>query len=73
MLSTPCTIVAGVFTSAPTQPVIDDLNAVVLVDDLIAIDVDAAGTGAMGLGVVLKFGDGSGLAFTGDGGGVPPP
>jgi hypothetical protein len=57
MLSTPVTIDAGEFTSdtAATPPVIDAAHMVVATSDEIAIDVDAAGTGAKGLGLILRF------------------
>lgn len=56
-LSTPVTIDAGDFTSygAATEAVIDTANAGVSVADLMSIDVDAAGTGAKGLGVGLRL------------------
>ena len=58
MLSTPITIPALAFTSYPpaTPSVVDDPLAVIATGDLIAIDIDAAGAGAMGLGVVLTLG-----------------
>lgn len=58
MLSTRITIDVGEFTSitATTPAVIDDAANQVSYGDLIAIDVDVAGTGAMGLGVILQFG-----------------
>lgn len=40
---------------ATTQPVINEENAQVSVGDQIAIDIDIAGTGAKGLGVILNF------------------
>lgn len=57
MLSTAITIDANEFTSytAATAPVINLANDAVAAGDRIAIDVDAAGTGAMGLGVWLSF------------------
>jgi hypothetical protein len=57
MLSTLITIDANEFTSytAATAPVIDTNNDDVATGDLIAIDVDGAGTGAKGLGVILVF------------------
>lgn len=57
MLTTKITIDANEFTSysAATQPVIDTANDDVATGDLIAIDVDVAGTGAKGLGVHLEF------------------
>lgn len=58
MLSTPITIDANEFSSytATTAPVIDSGNDDVATGDRIAIDVDVAGTGAKGLGVILWFG-----------------
>jgi hypothetical protein len=58
MLSTKLTIDASEFTSytAATAPVIDTAHDDVATGDLIAIDVDVAGTGAKGLGIVLTFG-----------------
>lgn len=58
MLSTRITIDVSEFTSytAAAAPVIDTGNDDVATGDLIAIDVDVAGTGAKGLGVILKFG-----------------
>lgn len=57
MLSTRITIDASEFTSltAAAAPVIDTGNDDVATGDLIAIDVDVAGTGAKGLGVLLRF------------------
>lgn len=57
MLSTEITIDASEFTSytAATPPVIDGAHDDVATGDLIAIDVDVAGTGAQGLGVILTF------------------
>lgn len=57
MLSTAITIDVGEFTSyaAATQPVINYATCQVTTGDRIAIDVDAAGTGARGLGVKLAF------------------
>lgn len=57
MLTTRITIDASEYTSytAATAPVIDTTNDDVATGDLIAIDVDVAGTGAKGLGVVLTF------------------
>jgi hypothetical protein len=57
MLSTRITIDASEFTSytAATAPVIDTAHDDVSTGDLIAIDIDVAGTGAKGLGVVLTF------------------
>lgn len=58
MLSTKVSIDANEFVSADatTPPVINAGNAQVAHKDLIAIDVDVAGTGAKGLGVMLTFG-----------------
>ncbi len=58
MLTTKVTIDASEFTSytAATPRVIDAANDDVATGDRIAIDVDVAGTGAMGLGVLLAFG-----------------
>lgn len=58
MLTTRITIDVSEFTSynATTPPVIDTANDDVATGDRIAIDVDGAGTGAMGLGVILVFG-----------------
>lgn len=60
MLSTKITIDAGETSSgtAATPPVINVANAIPDARDLIAIDVDTAGTGAKGLGVILRFGTG---------------
>ncbi len=57
MLSTPCEIDSGDLNSkdASTQPVIDVNNDQVEWGDHISIDVDIAGTGAKGLGVILTF------------------
>jgi hypothetical protein len=57
MLSTAITIDAGENTSydAAAQPVIDTAADDVVVADMIAIDVDGAGSGAKGLGVILEF------------------
>lgn len=57
MLSTKVSIDAGDFTSyaSATPPVVNQANAEVEEGDLIAIDVDAAGGGAQGLGVMLVF------------------
>jgi hypothetical protein len=61
MLTTAVTIDANEFSSnnAATPSVIDQDNLEVNVDDLLAIDVDTAGTGAKGLGVIAEFGDGT--------------
>lgn len=58
MLSTPITIDVSEFSSyfAATPPVINTANDQVDTGDRIAIDVDGAGTGAKGLGVIVKFG-----------------
>ena len=57
MLSTRITIDATEFTSytAETAPVIDASHDDVATGDLIAIDVDGAGTGAKGLTILLSF------------------
>lgn len=57
MLSTRITIDASEPTSytAAAAPVIDTGNDDVATGDLIAVDVDVAGTGAKGLGVILTF------------------
>ncbi len=57
MLSTAITIDASEFTSytAATPPVINASFSTVSTGDLLAIDVDVAGTGAKGLGVSLEF------------------
>lgn len=57
MLTTKITIDANEFSSyfAATPPVIDAANDDVATGDRLAIDVDVAGTGAKGLGVVLSF------------------
>lgn len=57
MLTTPITIQAGDTTSytSPAPPVVNSTYATVTYGDLIAVDVDAAGTGAKGLGVILTF------------------
>lgn len=58
LLSTKVSIDASEFSSdnAATAPVINTTNAHIQTGDRIAIDVDVAGTGAKGLGVVLTFG-----------------
>lgn len=58
MLTTRVTIDASEKTSytAATPRVIDAAHATVAKADEISIDVDAAGTGAKGLGVILVFG-----------------
>lgn len=58
MLTTKVTIDVSEFTSytAATPAVIDTANDDVATGDLIAIDVDVAGTGTKGLGVILGFG-----------------
>lgn len=57
MLSTRITIDASEFTSytAATRAVVNSANRTVTTGDLIAVDVDVAGTGAKGLGVILTF------------------
>lgn len=57
MLSTRITIDVSEFTSytATAGPAIDTGNDDVATGDLIAVDVDVAGTGAKGLGVILTF------------------
>ena len=57
MLSTEITIDASEYTSytAATAPVINTSYDDVATGDIIAIDVDGAGTGAKGLGVILTF------------------
>ena len=57
MLSTAITIDASEYTSltAATAPVINTSYDDVATGDLIAIDVDGAGTGAKGLGIILSF------------------
>lgn len=57
MLTTRITIDASEFTSytAAAAPVIDTGNDDVATGDLVAVDVDVAGTGAKGLGVILTF------------------
>lgn len=57
MLSTAITIDSSEPTSytAATQPVVNTATDDVAVADIIAIDVDGAGTGAKGLGVILTF------------------
>jgi hypothetical protein len=57
MLTTRITIDASEFTSytAAAPPVIDTGNDDVATGDLIAVDVDVAGTGAKGLGVILTL------------------
>jgi hypothetical protein len=60
MLTTNITIDANEATSytAATQPVIDTASSHDLVStgDLLHIDIDVAGTGAKGLGIILRFG-----------------
>lgn len=58
MLSTAITIDTSEYTSytAATAPVINASYDDVATGDLIAIDVDVAGTGTKGLGVILTFG-----------------
>jgi hypothetical protein len=57
MLSTAITIDVGEFTSyaAAAPSVINNANSQVATGDRIAVDVDGAGTGAQGLGVILRF------------------
>jgi len=57
MLSTAITIDANEFTSytAATPSVVNTSNDGVATGDLLAIDVDVAGTGAKGLGIILTF------------------
>ncbi|MFA6958585.1 MAG: hypothetical protein WC538_22170 [Thermoanaerobaculia bacterium] len=57
MLSTAITIDQDEFTSysAATAPVISGAADDVVTGDRIAVDVDGAGTGAKGLGVILSF------------------
>jgi hypothetical protein len=57
MLSTRITIDANEFTSytAAIPPVIDTTKDDVATGDLLAVDVDVAGTGTKGLGVILAF------------------
>jgi hypothetical protein len=57
MLSTAITIDVNVATSyaSATQPVVNASNAKVATGQLIAVDVDAAGTNAQGLGAILTF------------------
>lgn len=56
-LSTKITIDANEYTSytAAAPPAIDPAHSLVATGDLIAVDVDVAGTGAKGLGVVVRF------------------
>jgi hypothetical protein len=58
MLSTRITIDVSEFTSytATTPSVVNTANSAVSTGDRIAVDVDVAGTGAKGLGVILVFG-----------------
>lgn len=58
MLSTKVSIDASEYSSdsAATPAVIDTANDDIALGDRIAIDVDVAGTGAKGLGVILAFG-----------------
>lgn len=58
MLTTPITIDVGLFSSyVSTVPsLVDPATSSVTTGDLVAIDCDIAGTGSMGLGVILKFG-----------------
>lgn len=58
MLSTRLTIDVGEFFSdtAATPAVIDPVNNLINTGDRLSIDVDVAGTGAKGLGVIMVFG-----------------
>jgi hypothetical protein len=58
MLLVAITIDANTSSSyqATTRSQVDTTNNGVSTGDLISIDVDGAGTGAMGLGVILRFG-----------------
>lgn len=57
MLSTPITIDANENTSytAVAPAVVNTANDNVATGDLLTVDVDVAGTGAKGLGIILKF------------------
>ena len=57
MLSVPITINVSGYTSyvATTPPTIDTAHDDVATGDLIAVDIDTAGTGTKGLGVILNF------------------
>jgi len=57
MLSTAITIDASEYTSytGATRSVVDGAHDDVATGDLIAVDVDGAGTGGKGLGVILSF------------------
>lgn len=57
MLSTRITIDVGEYHSfdAAAQPVINQANNTVTTGDRLAVDVDVAGTGTKGLGVILRF------------------
>lgn len=57
MLTTNITIDVGEYTSytAATPPVIDTAHDDVATGDIIVVDVDAAGSGTQGLGVILIF------------------
>lgn len=57
MLSTAVTIDVGDDTSytAATPSVVNPANSLVALGDLISIDVDAVGSGAKGLGVIITF------------------
>jgi hypothetical protein len=59
MLTTRITVDASEFTSytAATAAVVDGAHDDVATGDRIAVDVDVAGTGAKGLGVILTFGN----------------
>jgi hypothetical protein len=67
MLSTRVQVDQGEFHSkdAGTQPVIDTSNDDVAHGDIIRLDVDAAGTNARGLEIVLKFFTGAGWSLQG--------
>lgn len=58
MLSTKLTIDANEYTSldAAAPAVINASNAIVRLGDILRIDIDGAGTGTMGLDVILTFG-----------------
>jgi hypothetical protein len=57
ILTTKLTIDAGAHDSytSGTQYVIDPAHALMTKGDIIRIDIDAAGTGAMGLGIAARF------------------
>ena len=58
LLTTDITIDSGQSTSytAAVQPVIDSAHAQVSTGDILTIDIDSAGLGALGLAVILVFG-----------------